>query len=66
ETGELGNMLKRIAAFYQSIIETFLKRFGIIFEPVMLIFMGVVIGTIVIAMFLPIFDLVTLRGGSVN
>ncbi|MBM3248928.1 MAG: type II secretion system F family protein, partial [Candidatus Omnitrophica bacterium] len=45
ETGELGNMLKRIAAFYQSIIETFLKRFGIIFEPVMLIFMGVVIGT---------------------
>lgn len=66
ETGELGNMLKRIAAFYQSIIETFLKRFGIIFEPVMLVFMGVVIGTIVIAMFLPIFDISTLRGGSLQ
>lgn len=66
ETGELGGMLKKVAAFYESIIGTFLKRFSIIFEPVMLIFMGVVIGTIVIAMFLPIFDIVTLRGGSVN
>ncbi|MBM3251552.1 MAG: type II secretion system F family protein [Candidatus Omnitrophica bacterium] len=66
ETGELGNMLKRVAAFYQSIIETFLKRFAIIFEPVMLVFMGVVIGTIVISMFLPIFSIVTMGGGRLR
>lgn len=66
ETGELGNMLKRVAAFYQSIIETFLKRFAIIFEPVILVFMGVVIGTIVVAMFLPIFDIVTMGGAQMR
>jgi len=66
ETGELGNMLKRIAAFYQSIIETFLKRFGIIFEPIMLIFMGGVIGTIVISMFLPIFNIITMSGAQLH
>jgi type IV pilus assembly protein PilC len=66
ETGELGNMLKRVAAFYQSIIETFLKRFAIIFEPFMLVFMGVVIGAIVISMFLPIFDIVTAGGGRMR
>jgi type IV pilus assembly protein PilC len=66
ETGELGNMLKRVAAFYESIIETFLKRFAIVFEPFMLVFMGVVIGTIVISMFLPIFDIATMSGGRLQ
>ncbi|MFH1655927.1 MAG: type II secretion system F family protein [Candidatus Omnitrophota bacterium] len=66
ETGELGNMLKRVSDFYQSIIETFLKRFAIIFEPFMLVFMGIVIGTIVISMFLPIFDIVTMGGGRLH
>jgi len=66
ETGELGNMLKRVAAFYQSVIETFLKRFAIIFEPIMLVLMGVAIGTLVISMFLPIFDVVTMTGGRVH
>ena len=57
ETGELSKMLKHVAAFYQESVETFMKRFATIIEPFMLVFMGFIIGTIVVAMFLPMFNL---------
>lgn len=57
ETGQLGEMLRHVAEFYQKHVETFTKRFGIMLEPLMLVFMGGVIGTIVVAMFLPLFNL---------
>jgi len=57
EIGELSNMLKKLDTFYQEYIETSLTRFTAMFEPVMLIFMGVVIGIMVIGMFLPIFQI---------
>jgi len=60
ETGELGKMLRSVAEYYQNYVQTFMKRFGTIFEPIMLIFMGGTIGIIVIAMFLPIFSIATL------
>ena len=57
EIGELSPMFKRINVFYQEQVETFLTRFTSMFEPFMLIFMGIVIGLMVIGMFLPIFQL---------
>jgi type IV pilus assembly protein PilC len=57
ETGELGKMLKHVATFYQNSVEAFMKRFGTVIEPVMLVFMAVVIGIIVISIFLPLFKL---------
>jgi len=60
ETGELSKMLKHVAGFYLDAVQTFMKRFGTIIEPIMLIFMGVVIGIIVLAMFLPLFDIATM------
>ncbi len=57
ETGELGKMLKHVSGFYQRNVEAFMKRFGTLIEPVMLVFMGGLIGTIVLAMFLPLFSL---------
>ena len=57
ETGELDKMLKKVAAFYQDYIETFISRLSTLIEPFMLIFMGMVVGVIVIAMFLPIFSI---------
>ncbi len=63
ETGELSKMLKHVSAFYQDIVETFMSRFATIVEPFMLVFMGGVIGTIVLAMFLPMFNLSQLGGG---
>jgi type IV pilus assembly protein PilC len=57
ETGELGKMLKHVADFYQGNVEAFMKRFGTLIEPFMLVFMASVIGTIVISIFLPLFKL---------
>lgn len=57
EIGELPQMFKRINAFYQEYTETFLTRLTALFEPMMLIFMGGVIGLMVVGMFLPIFQL---------
>ncbi len=62
ETGELGKMLKHVATYYQNIVEAFMKRMSTLIEPFLLVFMGAIIGTIVIAMFLPIFNLS--RAGS--
>lgn len=64
ETGELSKMLKHIAGFYQSTVETFMGRFATIIEPVMLVFMGGLIGTIVVAMFLPMFNITQLGGAG--
>ncbi len=63
ETGELSKMLKHVANFYQETVEVFMKRLSTIVEPFMIIFMGVVIGVIVIAMFLPMFNIAQLGGG---
>ncbi|MDP8212195.1 MAG: type II secretion system F family protein [Candidatus Zapsychrus exili] len=63
ETGELSKMLKHVANYYQENVETFMKRFATIIEPFMLVFMGGIIGTIVLAMFLPMFNLSQLGGG---
>jgi len=57
EIGELSQMFKKLNTFYQEYIEVFLTRFTAMFEPMMLVFMGIVIGAIVIGMFLPIFDI---------
>ncbi len=57
ETGELGKMFAHISAYYLSNVEAFMKRFGTLIEPFMLLFMGLVVGTIVISMFLPLINL---------
>jgi len=57
EIGELPQMFKRINTFYQEYVETILSRFASMFEPVILIFMGAVVGLMVIGIFLPIFQL---------
>lgn len=62
EIGELSNMFKRLNTFYQEYVETFLTRFTALFEPIMLIFMAAIIGTMVIGMFLPIFQIAQLGG----
>ncbi|HOU36556.1 MAG TPA: type II secretion system F family protein [Candidatus Omnitrophota bacterium] len=63
EIGELSQMFKRINAFYQEYVSTFLARILTLFEPMMLIFMGLVVGMMVVGMFLPIFQM-TKIGGS--
>ena len=57
EVGELGSMLDKVYAYYEERISTMLNRLTTLFEPIMLVIMGVVVGFLVVAMYLPIFSL---------
>ncbi|MFC1667275.1 type II secretion system F family protein [Candidatus Omnitrophota bacterium] len=57
EIGELGKMLERISGFYKERVDTFVGRLTTIFEPLVLVFMGIVVGILVVAMFMPIFSI---------
>ncbi|MCX5657501.1 MAG: type II secretion system F family protein [Candidatus Omnitrophica bacterium] len=57
EAGELANMLARLGVFYKERIDTFVNRFASVFEPVVLVGMGIIVGVIVVSMFLPIFGI---------
>ena len=57
EIGELGSMLDKIAVFYKERVNTFVTRLTTMFEPIILVFMGIVVGVLVIAMFMPIFSM---------
>ena len=57
QTGKLDTMLERVADFLDDEIETVLAGLTSLIEPILIVFLGVVIGTIVICMFLPIFKM---------
>jgi type IV pilus assembly protein PilC len=57
ETGNLDTMLSKIADFYDQEVDVAVKGLTSMIEPIIIVAMGLVIGTIVIAMFLPMFEL---------
>ena len=57
ETGELDKMLEKISDFYDVQVDTAVEGLTSLIEPLVIAFLGVVIGSIVIAMFLPILTL---------
>jgi type IV pilus assembly protein PilC len=61
-TGALTEMLNSLADFYDEEIETEVSRFVTLIEPAMLVFMGVVIAGIVLALYLPLFQLTSVVG----
>jgi type IV pilus assembly protein PilC len=60
ETGELEEMLDKIADFYEDEVDTSIASLTSIVEPIMMIGVGAIIGVIVIAMYLPMFKLLQL------
>jgi len=64
QTGALDEMLEKIATFYDSEVDTAVDSLTAIIEPVMIVIMGVVVGGILIAMYLPMFKLVTVVGNG--
>jgi len=56
-TGKIDNMLEKMADFWDEEIEALLDALTSLIEPMLIVFLGVVVGGIVIAMFLPIFKL---------
>jgi type IV pilus assembly protein PilC len=57
QTGELEKMLSKIADFYDAQVDAAISGLTSIIEPLIIAFLGIVIGTIVICMFLPIFKI---------
>lgn len=60
ETGELEKMLGKIADFYEDEVDAAINALTSIIEPIMMLFVGAVVGVIIIAMYLPMFKLLTL------
>jgi type IV pilus assembly protein PilC len=58
-TGALDTMLSKIADFYEEEVDVAVAGLLTLLEPIMIFFLGVVVGGIVIAMYLPIFDLIS-------
>jgi type IV pilus assembly protein PilC len=63
QTGKIDTMLERVADFLDEEIETTLSGLTSLIEPLLIVFLGVVVGGIVICMFLPIFKLSELVSG---
>jgi len=57
-TGALDAMLSKIADFYEEEVDAAVAGMLTLLEPIMIAFLGVVVGGIVIAMYMPIFDLI--------
>jgi type IV pilus assembly protein PilC len=62
-TGSLQEMLNSLADFYDEEIETEVARFITLIEPVILVVMGVVIAAVVLALYMPLFELSSVMGG---
>jgi type IV pilus assembly protein PilC len=63
-TGKIDEMMQNIANFYDDEIEAMLDGLTALIEPILMVFLGVVIGGIVISMFLPIFKMGEVVGGQ--
>ena len=60
ETGELDKMLGKIADFYEEEVDASIETLTSIIEPVMMIGVGLMVGVIIIAMYLPMFKMLSL------
>ncbi len=60
ESGKLPDMLVTLSSFYKEQIDQFTRRFNAIIEPIMVVGIGLLVGVIVLAVFLPIFKLSSL------
>jgi len=59
ETGALEQMLQKVADFYDVEVESMVASLTSLLEPILIIFMGVIVGAMVISLYLPIFQLAT-------
>jgi len=64
QTGNIDNMLERVADFLDEEIETTLSGLMSLIEPLLIVFLGIVIGGMVVCMFLPIFNLANIVNGN--
>ena len=59
QTGELDQMLTKIADYYDEEADTAISNFLTLLEPMLIVFLGVVVGGIVISMYMPLFTMIS-------
>ena len=64
EAGTLPTMLDKVAEFYEEDVASISKNLGTVLEPIMLIMLGTVVGTMLISLYLPIFQATTATGAE--
>ncbi len=64
ETSELDRMLLEVADYYEQEIDGKVETLSSVMEPVIVLFLGLVVAAILISMYLPMFDLVNVVGGG--
>jgi len=62
ESGKLDDMLNKVATIYEFEVDNTVDNLGKILEPLIIVFLGTVVGGLVIAMYLPIFNLMSVLG----
>jgi type IV pilus assembly protein PilC len=64
QTGAIDTMLSKIADFYEEEVDVAVASMTSLIEPIMMVFLGSVIGGMVVAMYLPIFEMAgNIKGG---
>ena len=56
ETGSIDHMLARIAAFYDEEVEATTEALTSLIEPLMIAFLGILVGSMIVALYMPIFN----------
>jgi type IV pilus assembly protein PilC len=59
ETGRLDEMLGKLADFYDDEVDSAVESLTSVIEPVMIVIMGIIVGGMLIAMYLPMFKLIS-------
>lgn len=62
ETGKLDDMLDKIATHYELSVDNTVDNLGKLLEPLILIFLGTVVGGLVLSMYLPLFNMMSVMG----
>ncbi|MEZ8142581.1 type II secretion system F family protein [Enterovibrio sp. FF113] len=62
ESGALDDMLNKVAGLYEADVDNTVDNLGKILEPMIIVLLGVLIGSLVVAMYLPMFDLMSVMG----
>jgi type IV pilus assembly protein PilC len=63
-TGELDGMLVRVADYYEEEVDVIMANLLTLLEPLLMVFLGVVVGGIVISMYMPMFKLIQVLSGG--
>jgi type IV pilus assembly protein PilC len=64
ETGRLDEMLGKLADFYDDEVDAAVDSLTAVIEPVMIVVMGLIVGGMLIAMYLPMFKLISVVSGG--